>query len=225
MGIAQVGFRPRPDGQSDFIRCAQRRGIDGGFGLPVKLQVADNLRRHKGKPEPVFRIIFGHEIALFIGEPDNGLKLCFTLNKGKTALGRVAIGFRHPAAIHKDHPAIIKGKGRHNMEPGIAFIGAAGHEDFLGVVKTARQPKTAKFHVAVDHPQRQINRRSIGAALEILDQLVFPFQPLDLPCTKPQQDDQGRQGHNGRPEKRSQFHCSTCLFGAMCIAPKKRERP
>ena len=67
------------------------------------------------------------------------------------------------------------------MEPGIALIGAAGHEDFAVMVIHAGQRQPAEFHLRPDVTRRQVDRRGGGAALEILDQLVLPFQTLHLP--------------------------------------------
>ncbi len=85
------------------------------------------------------------------------------------------------------------------MEPGIALIGAAGHEDFAVMVVAAGQRQPAEFHLRPDVTRRQVDRRGGGAALEILDQLVLPFQTLHLPGAEPQKHKQRRKREKGRP--------------------------
>ena len=69
MRIPQVGFGARTDRQPDLVRRTQRGGIDSCFSLPDQPQMFNNLRWHKGKPEPVFRLISGTK---YLSCPETG---------------------------------------------------------------------------------------------------------------------------------------------------------
>ena len=98
-----------------------------------------DLCRHKRKPEPVFRLVLGHEIALLRRETQNGRNCRLALDKREGPLCRVTVGFRYPAAIDQNDPPVGQPERRDDVKAGIAFIGAAGHEDFPVMVEFAGQ--------------------------------------------------------------------------------------
>ena len=95
------------------------------------------------------------------------------------------------------------------MKAGIPLIGAAGHEDFLRVVKAACQRKTAEFHIGTNRCLRKVNRRCGCSTFKSGDQVIFPFEALNLPGAKPQQHKaalEGRQQLARIEDAVSSFH-------------------
>ena len=184
----------------------------------------NDLRRHKGKPETVLRFVLGNEIPFLSREAEDGLDCRFTLDQREGALVRVTVGFRHPAAVHKHRPAIDKAEGRDDVKAGIALEGAASHEDFASMVERARQREAAKLEVRRDVAARELNRRCSGTRFEIVDQLVFPLQPMNLPGAKPDQDKKRRQRKDGWPEKRTKFHLHSHLERTRLSSRQQKER-
>jgi hypothetical protein len=86
MRIAKVGFRLRPDWQRDLLGCSQRRSIDIALGGITKAEMGDNLRRYKGEPEAVLRLILrtkypfcpgNRRMAATVVSPSTRVKLRF----------------------------------------------------------------------------------------------------------------------------------------------------
>ena len=161
--------------------------------------MTDDLLRQKGEPEPVFWLVLRHEIAPFSREAQNRGDLDLTLDKRELPLVLLAVGFGHPATIDQDGPPVGQGERGDNMKSGIALICAAGHEDFLCMVEAAGKRQPAEFHFRPDLTRRQVDWCGGGAALEILDELILPFQTLHLPGAKPQKHKQSRKREKGRP--------------------------